>query len=142
MAKVKTRKRIQIKNFPKSIVDQSRNHEFTMESIVKRLEQGIAPALAEGRYIVNPTAGMDYQDVHEYQKQAQELYNDLPIEVKKKLHNDPLNLEAFISDEKNHEFLLEEGILIKKEQDKSLVQLEKIANALEKNTPKVEPKGE
>lgn len=48
--------------------------------------------------------------------EARELFLQLPSKVRKAMDNDPRNLEAFIADPENKEFLLKHGVLTKKEE--------------------------
>lgn len=106
----------------KLITDQAAANELTMASIVKKLEKGILPVLAQNLSYSNDLGLRSFQDVFERKELVQKLYDQLPVEIKQKMGNNIKNFDNVIFDESNTELLLKHGLLVQtKDKHKELI---------------------
>ncbi|UYD39193.1 MAG: internal scaffolding protein [Wigfec virus K19_137] len=110
-------RRVTIINKDKLITDQAAGQELTMASIVKKLEKGIMPRLTEGTFYSTDLGIRNLQDVVERKNQIDDLFYQLPTEIRSAMQNDIQNFESVIFDPKNTELLQKHGLLVK-EHDK------------------------
>lgn len=100
-----------------SLTKQSESAECDLNAIMKRYEKtGLLTHVNERQ----PQPYADYTDVLDYQEsvnrinQANESFNALPAEVRKKFANDPAQLIRFVSDEANRDEAEKLGLVTKK----------------------------
>lgn len=94
----------------KVITDQAPASELTMESIRKRLENGTLQLSGEGAIYSSDPGVRNLQELIERKDYIEGLYNQLPTEIKEKMHNNILNFEKVIFDESNKDLLLKHGL--------------------------------
>lgn len=70
----------------------------------------------QGAYLDN-TELPSLEQAFEMVNQASELFMQLPATVRKAMDNDPSQLENFISDDNNRDFLVKHGVLVQKEKE-------------------------
>lgn len=129
--------RYQLIDFEESRTDQAAAKEMTMLSLVKQIERGQLPrniqtSLAFGE----APAVTSYAELFEKAEEARLLFSQLPAELKSRLHNDPKNMDAFLADKKNEEYLVKIGFLERPKSDPVLDTLKNIEKNL---TPVKEP---
>jgi len=100
------------------LVDQSQSKSTDINLIMEQYRRtGMLPMYRpkEPMYIdetLIPDAITSFNVVNE----ARELFLQLPSKVRKAMDNDPRNMEAFIADPENKDFLLKHGVLTQKEE--------------------------
>lgn len=105
-----------------SKTDQSDKNYLDINNIMKKYAQtGLLPQFAEKvpQYI-DQSLVPSYMEAHEQIKAAQEMFMQLPAEVRKLMDNKPENMVSVLSDSKNKEFLIKHGVMKKAEQVTSL----------------------
>lgn len=102
-----------------SRVDQSQAKASDINVIIATFgKQGIQPSDIPGRIgqFLDNTEIPDYYQAFQILKNAETLFNDLPVNVRRLMDNNPALMESFLSDPQNKELLIKEGILIPKPQ--------------------------
>lgn len=76
--------------------------------------QGIRPSDVPGRVgqFLDNTQIPSFYEAHEILKNAENLFNDLPVNVRRLMDNNPALMEQFLTDPQNEDILIKEGILI------------------------------
>ena len=106
----------------KLITDQAAEKELTMASIVKKLEKGIMPNIKQGLVYSNDPQVRNLQDVVERSNEINDLFYQLPTELRDQMGHDIKNLEKVIFDEKNIPLLEKYGLIVsKKDNHKELI---------------------
>lgn len=111
-----------------SKTDQSDKDMVNINSIMSRYRKtGLLPQFKEkvAQYI-DTTQIPSYMDAHEQISRANEMFMQLPSDVRKLMDNNPANLEKVLQDEKYHDLLVDYGIL--KKQVKNVEQSDVQAN--------------
>lgn len=131
------RKRVQIDySKEKCLTDQHFAKELTMANIVKKLEKGIMPQLREGLIYSTDIGLRNLQDVVDFQRHVEEVYNQLPTEIKQKMGNNIENFESVIFNSENKDLLLKHGLLVQKRDEHQ--ELLNAINAMKVSEPSLE----
>lgn len=107
-------RRVRIHNSDPVITDQAAAQDLTMLSIVKKLENGIMPRFNEGLIYSTDLGLRNLQDVVERKKQVDDLFYQLPIEIRNVMQHDLSNFEKVLFDPKNSELLAKHGLITEK----------------------------
>lgn len=121
----------------KVITDQAPAKELTMSAIVKKLEKGIMPNLRDGLIYSTDLGVRNLQEVRERQKQTEDLFYQLPLEIRNLMGQNIDNFEQVVTDPKNAEILLQHGILQQKRDNHT--ELINAISGLREDLPKAEP---
>lgn len=112
-------KKVAIEFDQPSLTDQSSKNLCDINVIVENYRKtGVLPNFREKlpQYIDMTQFG-SYMDTHELIMSAREMFMELPSKVRKAMHNNPANLEAFVKDPNNYDLLLEYGLIEPKGKD-------------------------
>lgn len=113
----KTR-RVQIDCSQGGLTDQSFKNDADINVIVERFNKtGILPTIERKSYFADVTEIPTLEQAFDIVDKAREQFGKLPAEVRRKMGDNPANLENFINDEDNAEFLKKHGVLIEKTPD-------------------------
>lgn len=113
----KTR-RVQIDCSQGGLTDQSFKNDADINIIVERFNKtGILPSIERKSYFADVTEIPTLEQAFDIVDKAREEFGKLPAEVRRKMGDNPANLENFINDEDNTEFLKKHGVLIEKTPD-------------------------
>lgn len=108
------RKRVQTKIKGKSLTDQSFKNGCDINLIIEKYRKtGVLPNFADkgvGAFL-DTTEIPSFLEAYEMVSRAKELFMELPSVVRKAMDNNPANLENFIQDSNNHEFLMKHGVI-------------------------------
>lgn len=97
-----------------SLTRQEFVQESDLNNIMKRYAAGMPlPTGARPPIFDDFTNIPDYQKSFDIVARSQELFMQLPSEVRKRFDNDPMSLLAFLNDEKNREEAQKLGLLNK-----------------------------
>jgi len=107
------RTRISIDCSEPLITDQSYKKASDINNIMKQYQKtGLLnePNRALAKYVDN-TLAIPLEDAHRLVNEATELFHQLPIQLRKQMDNNPLNLESFLSDPDNRAQLIQHGLI-------------------------------
>ena len=104
------RRRVQLTTPEKSITNQDMAKEFTMASIVKKLQRGQPVPMANDTFYSTNVNVTNLQDVTDFLADTKSRYDSLPSEIRKLMNNDMRNFEAVLRDEKNRDILNKHGL--------------------------------
>jgi len=109
----KTRTRVSFKFEQPSKTDQSFKEDCDVNIIMDRfMKTGQISHLAKKQASYQDVSEIpNLLDAHISIKEAKEAFMALPARIRKKLHNDPLNLEEYLLNEENHEEAAHYGLL-------------------------------
>ena len=104
-----------------SLTDQSDKNMSDINVIMKNYAKtGLLPQFKEKvEQYLDVTELPSYMDAHARISEAKRLFSELPAQVRNAMLNDPANLEPFIADPRNMEFLIEHGVLERVDEPKS-----------------------
>lgn len=100
----------------KQNTDQSYKKSCDINLIMNQYQKtGLLPHIKDrvGQYM-DVSNAPDLIEAHEIVQEAKELFDDLPVEVRRLMDYDPSKLVNFVSDEKNYDLLVEHGIMQQK----------------------------
>lgn len=95
------------------ITDQSDANSADINVIMANYAKtGVLPATREAlaQYVDN-TQVVSLEEAHALIKDAQDMFMQLPAEIRKLMDNDPAKMEQFIADPKNKDILVKNGII-------------------------------
>lgn len=107
--------------------DQSQKNASDVNTIMEQyVRTGHLPSQiqSEPRFIDN-TLIPDLETAFEITQNAYNQFKTLPPEVRKAMGNDPANLESYIQDPQNQEFLIKHNVIQLKEKETTLKDLNK-----------------
>ena len=90
----------------------------------------------EPRFIDNTTIP-NLEDAYAIVTRAENMFYELPADIRKLMDNDPSNLEAFVQNPENADILLKNGIIVKKEEPKP-TEIQELTQAIKENFLKTE----
>lgn len=103
------------KNTEPSKTDQTFKDDCDVNLILRRyMKTGDQSIFRQGGSYSDVSEVPDLLEAHLNLQRAKTAFDLLPSEIRKKLHNNPLMLEQYLSDPKNHEEAIELGLLNKK----------------------------
>lgn len=116
-------------------VDKSQAKMCDINNIVKYYTKtGMFPAFKQKQpKFLDMTAIPTLMEATEIVAEAQEMFYDLPAKIRALMGHDPANLEEFLKDPKNHDVLVEYGVLEKKEVDDTLPKQEEKVDEVPEN---------
>lgn len=88
------------------------------------------------RYIDNTTIP-NLEEAYAIVTTAENMFYDLPADIRKLMDNDPAQLEAFIQNADNADILLKNGIIVKKEEPK-LTEIQELTQTLKNQFTKTD----
>ncbi len=106
-----------------SKTDQSQAHMCNINNIIAQYTKtGLMPEFKQkvAHYIDN-TKFDSFEQAFNTVVEANELFQNLPSEVRKAMDNDPTKLEAFLCDNSNLELLNKHGLIEQKNNDKTIL---------------------
>jgi phage internal scaffolding protein len=128
-------RRSQLKFTQPSKTDQSSKEYCDINTIMAQYQRtGMLPHFKEKTpQYVDLSKIPNFIEAFDKVAEANQLFYELPSEIRNLMHHDPRNLEAFISDEKNHEVLEAFGMVeIVRQANKNKDLEEKKAEKLDK----------
>lgn len=99
------------------LTDQSYKKSSDINNIMAQYAKSgllLEPNKAFAKYVDN-TLAIPLEDAHNMLREAQELFMELPYQLRKQMDNDPMQLESFIQDPENHDQLVKYGIITPKQ---------------------------
>lgn len=96
------------------LTDQSFKKSQDINNIMKQYSKtGILPSTREhlARYVDN-TQVLSIEEAHEVIKNANEMFMQLPADIRKLMDNDPSKMVEYIKNPNNKEILVKHGVLI------------------------------
>ncbi len=107
----KLRKRVCIDKMDPSKTDQSFKNEVNINNIIDRYKKtGLLPNFKERIPLFGDENTTTLYDAFQAVSNAQELFLELPVAIRKEMGHDPKNLESYLSNPENAETLLEYGL--------------------------------
>lgn len=96
-----------------SLTDQSDKNYLDINNIMKNYAKtGILPQFQEKvAHYIDATELPSYIEAHAQIKEAKELFNAIPANIRKLMDNNPKNLEPFLKNPENKELLYKYGLL-------------------------------
>lgn len=105
------RRRVQFETTGESMTRQSHKKECDINVIVSRFNKdGVVTHIAKHGGSYGDVTGADYRTMMNQVVRAQEMFDELPSEVRKRFGNDPATFLDFVQDEKNLEELRKMGL--------------------------------
>lgn len=130
--KAREQSRIRV-NSPK-LTDQSQAAASDINNIADQFQRtGILPQPVRIPKYQDNTQTPTLEDAFRAVSEAKLAFQSLPAEVRKLMDNDPLKMEAFISDEKNGDLLLKYGIIEIPKQEPTKATLDDVVSELKKS---------
>lgn len=110
----KTRRRVQAPDFGPSKTVQAEKQKCDINQIMKRYHRtGMIDHVSkvQGQWGIDTTLITDYQSALNAVISANEKFNALPSDLRKKFDNDPSKFIAFIEDNKNYDEAVKLGLI-------------------------------
>jgi len=111
------RKRVQLDCSSPKLTDQSYKNLCDINNIMAQYAKtGTFGHVAsrQPQYIDNTTIP-NLEDAFSIARNATELFNSLPADIRKLMDNNPVNLESFVHNPDNADMLLKHGLIVKRE---------------------------
>lgn len=90
----------------------------------------------EPRYVDNTTVP-NLEEAYAIVTRAENLFYELPADIRKLMDNDPSQLEAFIQNPQNADILLKNGVIVKREDPKP-TEIQELTNLLKNQFTKTD----
>lgn len=104
-------RRVQHKLGGPIMTDQSYKKDADVNELVRRWKTtGIMPEKGQKQFLDLTQLPSSFEEAHDIVTQAWDAFNALPSVIRKKMGNDPANLQEFIDDPENAEILYNYGL--------------------------------
>lgn len=95
----------------KTLTDQSYKNDADVNVLVERWKKtGVLAEKSQKQFVDLTHLPSSFEEAHDLVQHAWSLFNDLPAVIRKKMGNDPANLEEFLNDPENQRILEDYGL--------------------------------
>lgn len=101
-------------DFGPSLTEMHHAEDADINVLVKRFgitDGAIPPAALDPKYYGDFTDAVDFRTALDRTRDAEQRFRELPADLRKRFNNDPAELYAFVSDERNTDLAVELGLL-------------------------------
>lgn len=110
------KRRVGVGNSGESMTKQSFKDDCDINLIIKRARlQGIVPRMVNLQAIYGDVSGIDFQAAVDLVRRSEELFAELPAQVRARFHNDPAAFLTFCDDPVNTAELVRLGLATSRE---------------------------